>query len=60
LKTTVNELTAHLLNKINNFEINIINDFSSDDTLKKLKIISKRNKKIKIYGQSNKGLGWGY
>jgi dolichol-phosphate mannosyltransferase len=57
IENTINEITNHLINKINNFEINIINDFSSDDTLKKIKIISKKNKKIKVYNNQIKGLG---
>ena len=57
IENTINEITSHLINKINNFEINVINDFSSDDTLKKIKIISKKNKKIKVYNNQIKGLG---
>lgn len=57
IEKTINKITNHLKKKVNNFEINVINDFSSDDTLKKLKIISKRNKKIKIYNNQIKGLG---
>ena len=57
IENTINEITNHLIKKVNNFEINIINDFSSDGTLKKLKIISKRNKKIKIYNNQIRGLG---
>ena len=49
IENTINDITSHLINKINNFEINIINDFSSDHTLEKLKIIYKTNKKIKVY-----------
>ena len=36
IENTINDITSHLINKINNFEINIINDFSSDHTLEKL------------------------
>jgi dolichol-phosphate mannosyltransferase len=57
IENTINDITSHLINKINNFEINIINDFSSDHTLEKLKIISTTNKKIKIYDNQIKGLG---
>ena len=57
IEKTITKITNHLKKKVNNFEINVINDFSSDDTLKKLKIISKRNKKIKIYNNQIKGLG---
>ena len=57
IENTINDITSHLINKINNFEINIINDFSSDNTLEKLKIISTTNKKIKVYDNQIKGLG---
>jgi len=57
IENTINDITSHLINKINNFEINIINDFSSDHTLEKLKIIYTTNKKIKIYDNQIKGLG---
>ena len=57
IENTINDITSHLINKINNFEINIINDFSSDHTLEKLKIISTTNKKIKVYDNQIKGLG---
>jgi dolichol-phosphate mannosyltransferase len=57
IENTINQITNHLKKKVNNFEINVINDFSTDDTLKKLKIISKKNKKIKIYNNQIKGLG---
>jgi dolichol-phosphate mannosyltransferase len=57
IENTINEITYHLINTISDFEINLINDFSSDDTLKKLKIISKTNNKIKVYDNKIKGLG---
>lgn len=57
IENTINDITSHLINKINNFEINIINDFSSDHTLEKLKIICTTNKKVKVYDNQIKGLG---
>ena len=38
-----------------NYEIIVINDFSTDDTLKKVKKLN--NSKVKIYNNINPGLG---
>ena len=55
------DLTAKKLNsitkKINNIEIIFIDDLSTDDTYAKLKKISNKYKKVKVYKNIKKGLG---
>jgi dolichol-phosphate mannosyltransferase len=57
IKTTVNKLLAHFLNKIQDFEIILINDFSTDDTLSILRSLSSDNSNLKILDNNCKGLG---
>jgi dolichol-phosphate mannosyltransferase len=57
IEYTLNEITAFLNDKLPEFEINIINDFSNDNTFDKIKKISETNKKIKAYNNKTKGLG---
>jgi len=57
IKTTVNKLLAHFLNKIQDFEIILINDFSTDDTLSILRSLSSDNSNLKVLDNKCKGLG---
>ena len=47
LDITINEILKYLKNNLKEFEINIINDFSTDITLSKIKKLSKLEKKVK-------------
>jgi dolichol-phosphate mannosyltransferase len=57
IEDTVNEIVSFLSDKITEFEINVINDFSNDNTFNKVKKISEIEQKIKIYNNQNIGLG---
>jgi len=57
IKTTIDEISNYLEGKVQNFEINIINDFSTDKTLDKVKYISREKKFVKVFDNSNIGLG---
>ena len=57
LDITINEILKYLKNNLKEFEINIINDFSTDNTLSKIKKLSKLEKKVKVYDNKVKGLG---
>jgi dolichol-phosphate mannosyltransferase len=57
IESTVSEILKFLKNRLGEFEINIINDFSTDNTLSKIKKISEVEKKVKIYNNQVKGLG---
>lgn len=54
---TVNQILNCLSNKIDEFEIIIINDFSSDNTFEILKALAQANTKIKFYNNQIIGLG---
>ena len=49
IETTIKDIESYLKNKINDFEINLINDFSTDRTFEKGKSISINNKIVKIF-----------
>ena len=57
IKKTIDEILSHLTGKIEEFEINIINDFSTDNTLDIIKKISDVNKNVKVYDNKVIGLG---
>ena len=57
IKKTIDKILSHLIGKIEEFEINIINDFSTDNTLDIIKKISNVNKNVKVYDNKVKGLG---
>lgn len=57
IENTVNEIVSYLLNKIEKFELIIINDYSSDKTLEKLTLIAQKNKIVKVYDNQIIGLG---
>lgn len=57
IEDTLNKIISFLSNKITNFEINVINDFSNDNTFNKVKKISEVEKKVKVYNNQNIGLG---
>jgi len=57
IEDTLNEIIRFLRDKIMEFEINVINDFSNDNTFNKVKKISEVEKKIKVYNNQNIGLG---
>jgi dolichol-phosphate mannosyltransferase len=57
IKNTIDKILGHLTGKIEEFEINIINDFSNDNTLDIIKKISKVNKNVKVYDNKVIGLG---
>ena len=54
---TVNILKKKIKNKITNYEFILINDFSTDGTLKVIKKISKNSKNVNFSNNKNKGLG---
>ena len=54
---TVNILKKKIKNKITNYEFILINDFSTDGTLKVIKKISKNSKNVNFNNNKNKGLG---
>ena len=57
IKTTIEEISNHLSGKIQDFEINIINDFSTDKTLEKVKNIEEEKKFVNVFDNSIIGLG---
>jgi dolichol-phosphate mannosyltransferase len=57
IEITIYEIMEYLNDSLEKFEINIINDFSTDNTLSKIKKISELEKKIKVYDNKVKGLG---
>lgn len=57
IKITIDDIANYIKDKIQDFEINLINDFSTDGTLDKIKKISQENKFIKVYDNSSIGLG---
>ena len=56
---SLNELTEYYSKNLNNidFEVLIVNDFSTDDTFEKAKRIWSDNKNFKILDNKKKGLG---
>ena len=54
---TVNILKKKIKNKITNYEFILINDFSTDRTLKVIEKISKNSKNVNFSNNKNKGLG---
>ncbi len=56
---SLNELTEYYSKNLNNidFEVLIVNDFSTDDTFEKAKRIWLNNKNFKILDNKKKGLG---
>jgi len=57
LEITIKDIESYLKDKIDDFEINLINDFSIDRTFEKGKSISVKNEIVKIYNNKNSGLG---
>lgn len=57
IEDTLNVIISFLKDKISEFEINVINDFSNDNTFNKIKKISEVEQKIKVYNNQNIGLG---
>lgn len=57
IENTINEIVSYLLNKIDKFELIIINDYSSDKTLETLTLIAQKNKIVKVYNNQIIGLG---
>ena len=57
IEDTLNEIINFLRDRITEFEINVINDFSNDNTFNKVKKMSGVEKKVKIYNNQNIGLG---
>jgi len=57
IEITIGEILRYLKGNLEEFEINIINDFSSDNTLSKIKKLSELEKKVKVYDNQVKGLG---
>jgi dolichol-phosphate mannosyltransferase len=57
IEITIGEIIRYLNDSLEQFEINIVNDFSSDNTLNKIKKLSELEKKVKVYDNKVKGLG---
>ena len=57
IENTVNKLISQLTSKIFDYEIIIINDFSTDKTHRILKVLSRKFKKVRILNNNKKGLG---
>ncbi len=57
IKTTVDNISNYLEGKIQDFEINLINDFSNDKTLEKAKNISQKKLAVNVYNNMKIGLG---
>ena len=57
IKTTVDNISNYLEGKIQDFEINLINDFSNDKTLEKAKNISQKKLTVNVYNNMKIGLG---
>lgn len=57
IEDTLNIIISFLKDKIPEFEINVVNDFSNDNTLDKVKKISEVEQKVKVYNNQNIGLG---
>ena len=56
IRKTIENIVKSKLKKIN-YEIIIINDFSTDNTVKIVNQIKKKNRKVKIYNNTKFGLG---
>ena len=56
IEQTIETICSYISGKIHDYQINIINDFSTDDTSSILCKISKNNKKIKIFENEKHGL----
>lgn len=54
---TINIVLKYITDKVDKFEIIIINDFSTDNTLEELNKLAKTNIKIKVYDNTIIGLG---
>ncbi len=54
---SVTKLIKKISTKIKNYEIILINDFSDDDTLKIIKKLSKKYRRVKFLNNKRKGLG---
>lgn len=57
IEETCNEIISFLKGKIPEFEINVINDFSDDNTFDKITKLSEVDQKVRVYNNQNKGLG---
>ena len=57
IEQTIETICSYISEKIQDYQINIVNDFSTDDTGSILHRISKNNKKIKIFENEKRGLG---
>ena len=57
IEITIDDITNYIKEKVQDFEINLINDFSTDGTLAKSKSISEEKTFVKVYDNSNIGLG---
>jgi glycosyltransferase involved in cell wall biosynthesis len=53
---TINIILKYITDKVNEFEIIIINDFSTDNTLEELNKLAKTNIKIKSSNTMNKSI----
>lgn len=56
IEETITNITNNLMNNYN-FEVLLINDFSTDDTFVKFKLIESKYNNIKIFDNKKKGLG---
>ena len=57
IEMTIDDIANYIKGKILDFEINLINDFSTDRTLDKSKSISREKTFVKVYDNLNIGLG---
>lgn len=57
ISLTIDKIIKYLKSKITDYELNLINDFSTDKTYDVIRDISKTNNSVKVYNNLNKGLG---
>ena len=57
IEQTIETICSYISEKIHDYQINVINDFSTDKTSNILNQIAKNNKKIKIFENEKRGLG---
>jgi dolichol-phosphate mannosyltransferase len=57
IEITIGEIIRYLNDSLEQFEINIVNDFSDDNTLSIIKKLSELEKRVKVYDNKVKGLG---
>jgi dolichol-phosphate mannosyltransferase len=57
INLTIDKITDYLNNKIADYELNLINDFSTDNTYGVITNISKINNSVKVYNNLDEGLG---